>query len=106
MGERGQINMDDDIEKYCVSYMLRNVCLVGLNTMKRGITTKKVYPTRYKQIRMALIQLIQAIYQRHQLRFLNIGNSVAHLLTLPILEMIPLQVCRHSEDLWSGADLA
>ena len=32
MGEWRQINMDDDIEK-CVSYVLRNVCSVGLNRM-------------------------------------------------------------------------
>ena len=38
MDEQRQINMDDDAEKYCVSYVLRNVCSVGLN--RHGITTK------------------------------------------------------------------
>ena len=33
MDEQRQINMDDDIEKYCVSFVLRSVCSVGLNRM-------------------------------------------------------------------------
>ena len=33
MDEQRQINMDDGTEKYCVSYVLRNVCTVGLTRM-------------------------------------------------------------------------
>ena len=47
MGERRQINMDDDIEKYCI---------IGVKTFH-----EKVYPTPCKQKTMPLIQLIQPI---------------------------------------------
>ena len=33
MDDQGEINMDNDTEKFCVSYVLRNVCSVGLKRM-------------------------------------------------------------------------
>lgn len=82
MDERGVINMEGNVERFCVSYVLRRVCFVGLQRMINAWNNHpiphKVYQMHSKQVGMEQLLLLLLIYHRKLMQLLHIGNREGH----------------------------